>query len=248
MGLFAAPYRCAGLAGWLVLGALTLSACTARAPVGQTSVAGPEVAVEDLYRETVFAAETALFDRWRQVDIRGSGDWGLAPGPQGELGILGVPQESASAVYLDTDIDPFACPVLEWEWTVGAVQPGADLTDKETDDVAAALFVLFGDPGTPLSPNPVPTLRYVWTTDRHSKGDVIPNPYLPELVRNIVIQTGAGGAGSWRVERRNIVADFEAAFGEAPDDFVWAIALFVDNDQTGEPASAHFRRAAVYCD
>ena len=67
------------------------------------------------------------------------------------------------------------------------------------DDFAASIFVLFGDPGFLSSPNKVPTLRYVWSTARHKSGTVVANPYMPELVKNIVVRAGprdSGQAGS----------------------------------------------------
>ncbi len=222
--------------------------CAGPTETSREAAPGQALSVEGLYAEPVFAADTALFDAWTLVPIRGDGRWGLEPGPDGALAIAGRPEAGASAIYLNTDIDPVACPVLEWQWSVGAVQPSADLTRRETDDVAAALFVLFGDAGSPLDPKPVPTLRYVWTTERHQVGDVIPNPYLPDFVRNIVVARGEADIGVWRQERRDLQADYRAAFGAPPDAFVWSVALFVDNDQTGEPAAAFFRDASVYCD
>ena len=94
------------------------------------------------------------------------------------------------------------------------LQSAADIRTKDSDDVAASLYLLFGDPGFLSNPNPVPTLRYVWTTDRVERNAVIDNPYMTGIVRNVVVRTGSEQLGKWMTESRNIVEDFELAFGE----------------------------------
>jgi len=46
--------------------------------------------------------------------------------------------------------------------------------------------------------------------------------------------------GHWISERRNVVEDFQKAFGRDPPETVEVIALFTDNDQTGEPVEAFY--------
>ncbi len=113
--------------------------------------------------------------------------------------------------------------------------------------MAAAIFVLFGDPGFLTDPDPVPTLRYVWTSNAHKVGDLIPNPYMPATVRNIVVRAGSEKLSQWTVERRSLADDFQRAFGKPPEENVSAIALFADNDQTGEPFESYFKAISVDC-
>jgi hypothetical protein len=40
-------------------------------------------------------------------------------------------------------------------------------------------------------------------------------------------------------ERRNVFEDFRRAFGQEPPDPLEIVALFTDNDQTGEPVEAY---------
>ncbi len=76
---------------------------------------------------------------------------------------------------------------------------------------------------------------------------VIDNPYMPGIVRNIVVRTGTEHIGEWITERRNIVADFKRAFGEEPTHAVEAFALFTDNDQTKEAVEAYYAYARLLC-
>jgi len=154
-------------------------------------------------------------------------------------------KNSASGLIRPFNIDTKDCPRFEWRWRVDQLQKSANLNDKKREDVAASIFLLFGDPGFMSSPEPVPTLRYVWTNEQHLKEDVIDNPYLPGVVRSIVIRTGE--SGRWFTESRDIKKDYENAFGEPPTEWIHAIALFTDNDQTKEPVIAYYKWARVQC-
>jgi hypothetical protein len=163
----------------------------------------------------------------------------------GEVVIRAEGQKSASGLMRSVDVDFKNCPTIEWRWRADELQHSANLRDKKFEDVAASIFLLFGDPGFMSNPEPVPTLRYVWTNENHTKEEVIDNPYLPGIVRSIVIRSGE--SGSWFTERRNVSKDYERAFGSAPKDTIHAIAIFTDNDQTQEPVTAYYRWARIQC-
>lgn len=166
----------------------------------------------------------------------------------GRLAVRAVGRDSASGVIRRIDVDPHRCPVLEWEWRVERIQADADLKTKAGDDVAAALFLLFGDPGFLTDPEPVPTLRYVWSGGDAPLGSIIANPYMPDVVRNIVVESGPARLGRWVGERRNIVDDFRRAFGKTAPGTVEAFALFTDNDQTRQPVTAYYGPARLRCE
>ena len=104
--------------------------------------------------------------------------------------------------------------------------------------MAAAVFLLFGRLGW-FRPE-VPTLVYVWTNDKIPKGSVVLSPYHPGTVRGIVLESGTENLGQWVSVRRNVVEDYLTAFGEEPPDAVEMIALWSDNDQTGEPVETYY--------
>ncbi len=179
--------------------------------------------------------------------MRGETDYRLAL-MDGRIAIRARGQHSASGLIRRVEVDSARCPIIEWSWCVTKLQKNADLRVKEGDDVAAAIFVFFGDPGFLFDPKPVPTIRYVWTNDSVAVESVIDNPYLPGTVRNIVVQSGARQAGKWVTERRNIVDDYVRAFGSPPLNGVHAVALFTDNDQTKEPVEAYYGWARLVCE
>lgn len=194
---------------------------------------------------TLFDAGLVLEEGWQHLPLRGKTEYRMSPG-DGDVSIRAVGRNSASGLIRRVDVDTRECQDLEWRWRVDRLQESADLREKKREDVAASIFVLFGDPGFMATPNPVPTLRYVWTNTRHATDDVIDNPYLPGTVRSIVVRTGE--TGHWFTERRNVENDYARAFGKAPDDMIHAIALFTDNDQTKEPATAFYRWMRIRCD
>lgn len=53
----------------------------------------------------------------------------------------------------------------------------------------------------------------------------------------VVVRVGVDPLGQWVEERRNVVADYRAAFGEDPPG-VSALAIMTDTDNTDEMALA----------
>jgi hypothetical protein len=196
--------------------------------------------------KALFHAATAIQDEWQHLPMRGETEYRLAA-LDGKVAIRAVGRHSASGLLRRVSVDPAVCPVIEWSWYAAEIQSAADLRVKEREDVAASVFLFFGDPGFMVDPKPVPTLRYVWTNRRVPVGAVIDNPYLPGIVRSIVVQSGRPHLGKWVTERRNVAADFRQAFGYEPTERIHAIALFTDNDQTKEPAVAYYGWARMAC-
>lgn len=194
----------------------------------------------------LFRARNTIQDEWQHLQLKGSTEFTMASMDE-RIAIRAVGRDSASGLIRRVHIDTERCPTIEWSWNVTKVQPSADIRDKAREDVAASLFLLFGDPGFLTDPQPVPTLRYVWASAHVAEEDVIDNPYMPGVVRSIVVEAGGRRAGEWITERRDVAADFEAAFGHRPAEAIHAIALFTDNDQTKQAVEAYYEWARVLC-
>lgn len=154
------------------------------------------------------------------------------------------------------DLDPASHPRLAWRWKVDRVVAHADLARREGDDFAARVYVFFDVRPSELpwkervklelarlvhgSDVPVAGLCYVWD-NRHAAGTIVPNPYAPHI-RTFVLESGAAQAGRWIDEKRDLAADFRAAFPEraGPVPRITGIAAGNDTDQTGEEAIAWF--------
>jgi len=230
---------CRILAGGLAaLSLLVLAACASQ----------PQVQRDGTFDrpDTLFDPARAIQQDWMEMAFVGHTDYRIASS-QDRLSIRAQGQRSASGLVLPVDFDAELCPYLEWDWRVEELQESASLFEKDLEDVAASIFVMFGDPGSFAAPRPVPTLRYVWTTARVPEETIVDSPYLPGVVRSIVVQGGIVSPLAWVSEKRDLVADFQAAFGKLPPDRVQAIAIFTDNDQTQEPVVAHYGAARLLC-
>ncbi|MDH3714216.1 MAG: DUF3047 domain-containing protein [Gammaproteobacteria bacterium] len=184
--------------------------------------------------------------RWQELVLRGRTEYSIAMIDQ-RLVVRAEGRDSASALLREVEIDVSACHELVWSWRVDQLQEAADIRVKAKEDVAASVLLLFGDPGMLASPDPVPTLRYAWTNDRVAEETIVDNPYLPGVVRSLVVRSGDELLGQWLVERRNMHDDFVKAFGHAPDEQLYAVALFTDNDQTKQPVQAYYEWIDIRC-
>lgn len=152
--------------------------------------------------------------------------------------IRAVGRVSASGLYRDVRYNVSEHPWLTWTWRVDRLQPTADIRAKAREDFAAAIFLIFGRPS--MANRNVPTLAYVWTAGQLREGTIVDSPHHPGIVRSIVVKGGGARLGQWIREHRNVIADFRRAFGRDPPETVEVIALFTDNDQTGEPVEAYY--------
>ena len=128
---------------------------------------------------------------------------------------------------------------------------GADLTQRETHDSSVrVVFAFAGDnvkfpiknamlselamalTGEPL---PYAMLMCAWC-NQCTHGRVLINPRT-DRTREIVLEPGPEHLGQWQANERDIRADFEPAFGEAPGALV-TVGLMTDTDNTRESTIA----------
>jgi hypothetical protein len=159
------------------------------------------------------------------------------------MAILGRPLE----------VDLQATPILCWQWRIDAPVAGADMTKKSGDDYAARVYLNFDVPSDQLDFGtrsklalgrtlygdllPDAALNYIWD-NRHPVGTLQNNVYT-DRARMLVLRSGAAEVGRWVHERRNVLEDFQRAFGDLNGQLK-SIALASDTDNTGEAAHAGF--------
>jgi hypothetical protein len=144
-------------------------------------------------------------------------------------------------------------PILCWQWRIDAPLINADMSRKSGDDYAARVYLTFSIAPAQLGlatraklalarslygdQVPDAALNYVWD-NRHPVGTLQHNTY-SDRARMLVLRTGAASAGRWVSERRNVLEDFQRAFGPL-DKQLQALVLASDTDNTGEEAHAGF--------
>ena len=146
-----------------------------------------------------------------------------------------------------------ASTTLQWRWKVDRLLDKADMDEKLADDHSARLYVFFDVPleslpfadrtkiklARSISGIDVPTaaLCYVWD-NKHRVGYTAWSPFTRQL-RKVVLQSGPGAVGQWRLEARDVAADFKEAFGfEAPA--ITGISVGNDTDNTDDRVTSWF--------
>ncbi len=146
-----------------------------------------------------------------------------------------TPHRSASGLYLPVAIEPSLLVPVTWRWRVDRLQADADVRDLKKEDFGAVVFFIFGEPS--FFNRDVPTLAYTWTATPVADGTVLCSLRYQSL--RFIQLRGRAETGSWQQERRDLVADYRSSFGRDPPPLKY-VAVFNDNDQTGEPVSAEF--------
>ena len=171
----------------------------------------------------------------------------------GVLSIEARAHESMALLARPVVADLNRTPILCWRWRVDAPLDKADMATKQGDDYAARVYVAFKLPdsamdfstrtklriGRALYGDAVPdaALNYVWD-NRYPIGTQRPNAYT-DRTQMIVVETGAAKAGKWVWERRDLAADFQAAFA-SDQGVINSLAVASDTDNTHEDAHAGF--------
>lgn len=171
----------------------------------------------------------------------------------GVMAIEALADASMALLGRPLAVDLDATPVLCWRWRVDAPLKSADMAHKSGDDYAARVYVAFDLPDDALdwrtrlklglarrlfgTQVPDAALSYVWD-NRFPVGTERPNAYT-ERTQMRVLQSGANNAGQWIIERRNVLADAQRAFGEQAFN-AKVLAVASDTDNTGEQAHAGF--------
>jgi hypothetical protein len=175
--------------------------------------------------------------------------------------VLRATADRSASLYAAKFARPIAAPrTIEWRWTTPGPVPGADTRDRNREDAPLRVIVAFdGDPATlpeaerkrfarakSLSGRapPFATLMYVWT-DRAPVDAVIPSAHTAQL-RMLVAAPAADAIGAWQTVRRDLLADYRAAFGGEPGR-VLGVAVMTDTDNTGSKAEGRYADLRLGC-
>lgn len=154
-------------------------------------------------------------------------------------------QASASMLRQRLNVPADQLGRLQFAWQIDNLMADADMGERDSGDSPVRLILAFeGDRGRfsaknamlsdlteALTGEPLPyaTLMYVWC-NRRPVDSVIVNPRT-DRVRKLVVETGPAHIRQWRQYERDVRADFERAFGEAPGALV-GMAIMTDSDNT----------------
>ena len=167
--------------------------------------------------------------------------------------VKAVAKNAATGLVKRRRVDLSEYPVLTWRWKVDHVLDGGDATKKSGADYPARIYVTFDYDPSKLGffermkyrslramgydDVPLRALNYVWASQT-PVGRIVPNPYT-DWIMTVPVESGCAHCGTWRTARRNVGADYRAAFGEEPPP-VSGVAILTDTDHTGERAVAYY--------
>lgn len=174
-------------------------------------------------------------DGWEVRTVPGTTVTEFTADPTGAdgAGVLRMEADNASATFatqLET-VDLERTPILRWRWRVLEFPRGADGRVDARDDQAIGIYVSHGGLLGQRS------IAYRWETDTPvgSEGRA---SYAAGVVTVhwFALRNRADGTGEWRIEERNVAADFRRIFGFVPDDPI--IAVTSNSQYTGSRAVA----------
>ena len=134
-------------------------------------------------------------------------------------------------IGISRSIQPKQFPALQWRWRVKQLPTGADERAKETNDSAAAVYVVFDSTLLPRA------IKYVWSSSL-PVGTRIKSPAYWRS-RVVVLESGTAHVGQWQHEMINFYQDYKDFFGEEPGE-VKGIAILTDSDTTNSVAEADY--------
>ncbi len=171
----------------------------------------------------------------------------------GRTVVRGQANASASGLVRRFNLDTGRYPMLSWRWKADNVVQGGNIRSRGGDDYPARIYVLFDYDPADLSFGdrvkyralralgydeiPVRAISYVWA-NRANETQPVSNAFT-DWVHMIPVESGPANLGTWRNERRDLEADYRAAFGEAPP-AIAGVAIMSDADNTGNSATAYF--------
>jgi Protein of unknown function (DUF3047) len=160
---------------------------------------------------------------------------------------------SASMLRQELRVEAADLNRLRFAWKVPALIATADLAHRDLDDSPVRIVLAFEGDRSKFSaknallselsqaftgePLPYATLMYVWCNQREP-GSVVLNPRT-DRIRKLVMESGPRNLDQWLDYERDIRADFERAFGEAPGALL-AVGIMTDSDNTASATQAWY--------
>jgi hypothetical protein len=192
--------------------------------------------------------------QWQTQRLPGKRTTDYASGTDGSRSVVRARADrSASLLRHRMRIEPAALGRVQFSWQVPALIDTADLRQRDAEDSPARIVLAFDGDHARLGERdrllfdlaetlsgerpPFATLMYVW--DNQSPVGTVVQGNRTGRVRKIVVDSGAAHLGQWRPHDRDIVADYQHAYGEPPGALI-AVGIMTDADNTG------MRTAAAY--
>lgn len=160
---------------------------------------------------------------------------------------------SASLLRQVLRVEPERLGALKFSWKVPALITDADMTQRDADDSPVRVMLAFDGDRSKLSTRnammselaraltgedlPYATLVYVWSNKLPQDSTL--NSPRSDRIRKIVLESGPTHLGQWLNYERDIRADYQRCFGEAPGPLI-GVAIMTDTDNTRSHSQAWY--------
>jgi len=147
--------------------------------------------------------------------------------------ILHLASDKASfGITKEIEVDLKQYPFIHFRWKAVELPKGGDFRDKQTDDQAGQLYVVFGTFKLTAK-----IVGYLWENGapRFTTGV---SPAWGKT-RLIVLQSGSENIGKWMQEKRNIHDDYKTLFEKEPPQ-ANLISLFINSQHTKSRAECYY--------
>lgn len=236
---------------WLALwcGIFVLGGC---AQPGKTDTSAPLVLTKPSDAPLLFSPQDKA--RWESVKLPGKLLTEFTLDQQGgKTALRAHAKSSASMLRQRLHVRPEQLGRLQFQWQIEGLMSQADMGARDSADSPVRLILAFegdrsrfssknamlSDLTEALTGEPLPyaTLMYVWCNHRPVESVIV--NLRTDRVRKLVVESGGDHVKQWRQYQRDVRADFEKAFGEAPGALV-GIAIMTDSDNTRSDVRAWY--------
>lgn len=146
-----------------------------------------------------------------------------------------VSDDSASGLYREQRIDLERTPWLNWSWRMeGRLNPGNEQA-RSGDDYAGRVYVVIS--GGMLFWK-TRALNYVWSSAT-ARNVTWPNAFAGKSAMMMAVRTADDDTSVWYNEKRNVLADLKAVFGEDIR-YIDAVAVMTDTDNTHGRVTSYY--------
>ena len=148
------------------------------------------------------------------------------------LHILCVNDYIALGKKISFDVHKF--PYLSWRWKASRLPEGGDIRNRETDEQAGQVYVVF-----PKFPSPVNTrsVGYIW--DSQAPAGLSGTSTAYSNMKYVVLQSGSAKLNQWISEARNVYDDYQKLFQEEPPK-VGGVMLYINTQHSKSSAEIFY--------
>jgi len=143
-----------------------------------------------------------------------------------------VSDRASFGLTKEVEVDPKQYPFINFRWKAAELPKGGDFREKETDDQAGQVYVVFGTFKLTAK-----IVGYLWD----NKAPKLTTGVSPAWgkTRLIVLQSGSENIGKWMWEKRNVYDDYKALFGKEPPK-ANLISIFINSQHTKSRAECYY--------